>query len=301
MRYNIITYLIGEGIRNVFKNKKSTGACIGTMIATMFVFGIFLAISQNIEHIMLNVQEAQGMQIFLEKNASDEEIEKVREELDKIEGINTIVIKSKDDALNQMKEMYAKNENGGKLIDTLNKDIFPVSYVITLTDLNLASTVKSQISQIEGVNEITSSEKTIDTLLKLGNGIKVFTGVILVILVVISMFIISNTIKLTVHARRKEISIMKYVGATNSFIKWPFMIEGMIIGVIAGIFSILITGGVYNFVSSKMVSSDFVAKLNISLLTFSDMFNLIVIVYLILGIGIGIVGSSMSMKKYLKV
>ena len=120
-------------------------------------------------------------------------------------------------------------------------------------------------------------------------------------LIVISVFIISNTIKLTVHARRKEISIMKYVGATNSFIRWPFIVEGIIIGIVSGFISILIVGLSYNAISENVIKSDIVSKMNFSLVSFSDMFSLIIIVYMVLGIGIGIIGSSISMRKYLKV
>ena len=121
------------------------------------------------------------------------------------------------------------------------------------------------------------------------------------LLIVISIFIIANTIKLTVHARRKEISIMKYVGATNNFIRWPFIVEGIIIGILAGIISMTIIGGAYSFVADKIVNSGFMQITNMSLVSFSDMFNLILIIYLLLGIGIGVLGSTISMRKYLKV
>ena len=121
------------------------------------------------------------------------------------------------------------------------------------------------------------------------------------LLIVISIFIIANTIKLTVHARRKEISITKYVGATNNFIRWPFIVEGIIIGILAGIISMTIIGGAYSFVADKIVNSGFMQITNMSLVSFSDMFNLILIIYLLLGIGIGVLGSTISMRKYLKV
>jgi len=130
---------------------------------------------------------------------------------------------------------------------------------------------------------------------------KIVTGVLLILLIAISVFIISNTIKLTVHARRKEISIMKYVGATNSFIRWPFIVEGIIIGIISALITILIIYGGYTLIISKIVGVFSTIQVNISLLTFKDLYQLILIVYMALGIGIGVVGSSISMKKYLEV
>ena len=133
------------------------------------------------------------------------------------------------------------------------------------------------------------------------DGVKIGSYVIIIALIAVSIFIISNTIKLTVYARRKEISIMKYVGATNSFIRWPFIVEGIIIGLSSGILSLIIVSGLYMLVSSNVGFVNFLAKLGLKLLEFNEMFSVIVIVYLALGMGIGIIGSTRSMKKYLKV
>lgn len=137
--------------------------------------------------------------------------------------------------------------------------------------------------------------------MSIGKGVRIFTLGLLLILVVISLVIIGNTIKLTVHARRREISIMKYVGATNSFIRWPFIVEGMIIGIVAALITVLIVGLAYNSLMPKLLEMQVVKTLEITFVTFSDMFNMLVIVYLILGIGIGTTGSIMSMRKYLEV
>ena len=144
-------------------------------------------------------------------------------------------------------------------------------------------------------------DKTIQALINVANGIRWVSGGILILLIVISIFIIANTIKLTVHARRKEISIMKYVGATNSFIRWPFIVEGMIIGIIAAMISILILGVAYNLLTDKILQSAINSMINIQLLSFSEIFTLVIAVYLTLGIGIGIIGSMISMRKYLEV
>ena len=180
-------------------------------------------------------------------------------------------------------------------------NIFTASYVVTLTDLNQSKTVQDQILTFDQVKKITSKDETVTTLINLANGIKIVTGVILMLLIVISIFIIANTIKLTVHARRKEISIMKYVGATHGFIRWPFIVEGMIIGIFASIISIVIVGVAYSFLAEQLVNSQFMQVINMSLISFADMFNSIIFVYMLLGIGIGALGSVISMRKYLKV
>lgn len=298
MKYNIFGYLIGEGFSNVFKNKKSTGASLMIMCATMIIFGIFLILGENINHFVDQVKSEQGFQVFLKTDATDEEIQKVGEEIRKIDGVSTAEYKDKAYALNTMKE---KLGDKSELIEGYGPDYFPTSYVVTLTDLNLSKDVQNKILEIANVDKITSSDKTVSTLLSLAKGIKAVTGVILLLLIVISIFIISNTIKLTVHARRKEISIMKYVGATNNFIRWPFIVEGMIIGILASAISIVIVGGAYSILAEQVVNANFMQTINMSLVGFKDMISSIIFVYMLLGIGIGALGSVISMRKYLKV
>ena len=298
MKYNIFGYLIGEGFSNVFKNKKSTGASLMIMCATMIIFGIFLILGENINHFVDQIKSEQGFQVFLKKDATDDEIQKVGEEIRAINGVSTAEYKDKTYALNTMKE---KLGDKSELIEGYGPDYFPPSYVVTLTDLNMSKDVQNKIMEFDNVTKITSSDKTVSTLLSLARGIKAVTGVILVLLIVISIFIISNTIKLTVHARRKEISIMKYVGATNNFIRWPFIVEGMIIGILASAISIVIVGGAYSILAEQAVNAGFMKTINMSLVGFKDMISSIIFVYMLLGIGIGALGSVISMRKYLKV
>lgn len=216
----------------------------------------------------------------------------------KLSGVNTIEEVPPEDGLEQLKKKFGERQD---LLNDEYEKILPYSFIITLTDLNLSSEIQEDILQLDDVNRINSADETISMLIKIANAIRIITGAILVILVFISIFIIANTIKLTVHARRKEISIMKYVGATNGFIRWPFIVEGIIIGFLASAISIGLVAGGYNLIASKIITAGTLDKLGMSLVTFGDMFNLIIIVYLLLGAGIGVLGSSISMRKYLKV
>ena len=301
MKYSILGYFIGEGFSNVFKNKKSTGASLMIMCATMIIFGIFLILGENINHFVEEVESDQGIQVFVKNEATQEQIDGLKEKIRAIDGVSTVEFVSKDEALEQMKERFGERQDLLEGYEGEN-NIFTASYVITLTDLTKSQAVQDEISTYtDVVKKINSKDEVITTLINLANGIKIVTGVILVLLIIISIFIIANTIKLTVHARRKEISIMKYVGATNGFIRWPFIVEGMIIGVLASIISIVIVGGAYSFIAEKLVNAEFMQLINMSLISFGDMFNSIIFVYMLLGIGIGVLGSVISMRKYLKV
>lgn len=299
MRYNVITYLIGEGFKSTFKQKKMTSASIIIMCATMFIFGLFFAIGENVNSIIKQVESQQGIQIYVKEEATEAQIETLGNEIRKIEGVNKVTFVSKEDALNTVKSWFDTEQDLLTGYDEENP--FPASYFVTLTDLGMNEQVQSQIFKLDSVDEIESENNTINKLRDLASGIQIMTIIILTLLIIISIFIISYTIKLTVHARRREISIMKYVGATNSFIRGPFIVEGIIIGIISGIITLVILGLSYNAIIDKLGTSAILQTISIGLLSFSDMFNLVLIVYLILGIGIGVLGSAISMRKYLKV
>ena len=204
-------------------------------------------------------------------------------------------------------------------------NIFPASFIVTLTDLEKTKDVITEVERIgakiatEGrskevdleidettihdslVKEIRNDDDVVSTLLAIANGIKVAIGVFFAGLLVVSVAIISNTIRLTVHARRKEISIMKYVGATNSFIRGPFIVEGIIIGLIAAIISIVIVGVVYDVVIVKVEASHILQQMSVTLTKFMEIAKPVSLIYCVLGMGVGIVGSMLSMNKYLEV
>ena len=297
MRFNVINYLIGEGIRNLFKNKKSTISSLMIMCATMLVFGLFFIIGENINAFVKNVSDAQEIRVILENTVDEAEIERIGNEILSIDGVRNAEFVSKEDALDYMKDMLGDEAMEGYE----ERNIFSVAYDVTLTDLKMNEQVQENIMQIENVKKIVSSNQVMAQIISLANGVRIVTGGILVLLIIISVSIIANTIKLTVHARRKEISIMKYVGATNSFIRWPFLVEGIIIGVIAGLLSVALIGVAYTIIANKMAGVAFLEMANWNLLEFKDMFSLILTVYLGLGIGIGVLGSGISMRKYLEV
>lgn len=299
MKYNILTYLIGEGFANVFKNKKQAATSFGTMCVIMIFFGICFIVVGNFNHFIKQVESQQGIQAYIVNDATDEETKEIGQKIQELDGVNTIEFISKEQALGQMKEKLGEKSY---LLDGYEQNnVFPASYIITVTDLTKIDNVINEVKQMEQIKKVTSSNETITTLVKIAKGVKLGSYVIITVLVAVSVFIISNIIKLTVYARRKEISIMKYVGATNGFIRWPFAVEGIIIGLISGAISLGIIATLYLLIAQNVNFIGFLSKIGLSLLEFSEMFNLILIVYLVLGVGIGILGSTLSMRKYLKV
>ena len=300
MKYSIFGYLIGEGFRNFFKNKKSTAASLIIMCATMFIFGIFFLIGENVNYIIEQVQSNQAMQVFINPEATAEQEQELEGKIKELPYINTIEYVSQEQALNAVKSWLGEDSS---ILDAYSGEDnpFKASYVITLTDLTKSDEIEEQIQTFENVSKVTVGIETINKLVDIANGIRTATGVILVLLILISIFIIANTIKLTVHARRKEISIMKYVGATNGFIRWPFIVEGILIGVISALITVVILGFAYNFVADQISSSETMTTMGYNLLTYSNVLSMLFTVYIIMGIGIGAIGSAISMRKYLEV
>ena len=290
MRYNGFTYLISEGFSNVFKNKKGTMISLITMICAMFMFGAAFAIGQNVNYVMEQVQASQGIEVFILNEATDEQTNTLESEIKKIDGVSTVTYKSKEQALESAKESF--KEYPDAIAGYTEEYIFPASFIVMLTDLSKAEGVESTIATLENVKNIRSSNDTMNTLFKISNGIRIAIIVVFAGLLVIAMTIISNTIKLTVHARRKEISIMKYVGATNSFIRGPFLVEGIIIGFVAACITIALITIAYDYVVTGIESSDILQTMNITLLHYSEILRMVSVVYVVLGVGIGMFGSA---------
>ena len=150
VKYNRLGYLIGEGFSNVFKNKKSTGASLVIMCATMIIFGIFLILGENINSFVDEIQAEQGFQVFLEKDATEEEIQETADKIRALDGVNTVEEKSKEDAVNIMKERL--NDEDG-ILDGLDPEIFSVSFVVKLTDLSLSQQIQDEILQFGNIKK----------------------------------------------------------------------------------------------------------------------------------------------------
>lgn len=303
VNYNILSYLIGEGFKNVLKNKKSTFAALIIMLATMITVGLGIAGAQNITSIIKQIEDDVPVTVFVKDGLSASEINDIGDYIKSIDCVNNVSFISKSEALKNAKEKLADNAD---LLEKYseNNHPFKASYSITLTDLkksrDVIDIINASDSIKENIVEIQTSDTVINGLNKADKGVKILFLSIGILLVVVSVVIIGNTIKLTVHARRREISIMKYVGATNNFIRAPFIVEGIVIGVVSTLVSILLLGGIYNLLYGKfngMIRTNF----KFSLLQFNDIFQLVILVYIVLGVGIGVIGSILSMKKYLKV
>ena len=310
MRYNIISYLIGDGIKNITKNKKSTFSAITIMLVTMLTVGICFVIGKNVNAILKTMEQEYPLEVYLDDDITVAEKEKLENEIRNIEYVNpNITYITKEEAFHKAQEKVGSDSI---MIAGYNENNhpFPPSFIITFKNLEKSDEVAKQIEGLDNVIGTTGQDQKNNTeaLTKLDRNTNIALVAIGGILIIFSIIIIGNTIKLTVHARRKEISIMKYVGATNNFIRAPFVVEGIIIGIISSLISIVLLAGLYVWIKGNVIGNgleNWLKKLGVSsgiqLLDFSQMFTEIAVIFLVLGIGIGVFGSMLSMKKYLKV
>lgn len=291
------TYLIKEGYENLKKHGSKTFSTMLIICATMLVLGIFMILFTNVNKNVETVKVEQGIQAFIEDTATDADIEYIKDAIKKIDGVGEIRYISKDEAYEDAKNVFKDQEY---FLEGLDKvQIFPASYVVKFADIEKADNIKSQIEKIDGIYKVKYNSSTINAVISISKIANIFLLGIGVVLLVVSIFIISNTIKLAVYSNKREIFIMRYIGATNKFIKKPFVIEGAIMGIVSALISFMLISIAYVVIYAR------IPKVGSSLgvfgfIPYTSLWWLILAIYIVLGLFIGILGSSISIKKYLK-
>jgi hypothetical protein len=291
------TYLIKEGYENLKKHGSKTFSTMLIICATMLVLGIFMILFTNVNKNVETVKVEQGIQAFIEDTATDADIEYIKDAIKKIDGVGEIRYISKDEAYEDAKNVFKDQEYFLEGFDKVQ--IFPASYVVKFADIEKANNIKSQIEKIDGIYKVKYNSSTINAVISISKIANIFLLGIGVVLLVVSIFIISNTIKLAVYSNKREIFIMRYIGATNKFIKKPFVIEGAIMGIVSALISFMLISIAYVVIYAR------IPKVGSSLgvfgfIPYTSLWWMILAIYIVLGLFIGILGSSISIKKYLK-
>lgn len=287
------TYLIKEGYENLKKHGSKTFSTMLIICATMLVLGIFMILFTNVNKNVETVKVEQGIQAFIEDTATDADIEYIKDAIKKIDGVGEIRYISKDEAYEDAKNVFKDQEY---FLEGLDKvQIFPASYVVKFADIEKADNIKSQIEKIDGIYKVKYNSSTINAVISISKIVNIFLLGIGVVLLVVSIFIISNTIKLAVYSNKREIFIMRYIGATNKFIKKPFVIEGAIMGIVSALISFMLISIAYVVIYAR------IPKVGSSLgvfgfIPYTSLWWMILAIYIVLGLFIGILGSSISIR-----
>lgn len=285
-------YLTKEGFRNLRVNKLMTFASITVLFSSMFLMGIAFMIYTNIEAMVAGIEQENVILVYIEDDTDAVEVVNLKTEIMNLPNVKSCDFKSKDDAFEEIKKEY----DNAEYLDGLENPL-PDSYIVTVLDMTQFS---QTVAQIKGLDNVMRTRENSDLASKLASAkkaISVVSLVIIALLFIVSLFIISNTVKITMFSRRLEISIMKSVGATNRFIRWPFLVEGVLIGIISGIISTLAIWGVYTLGMRFLSRSFSIMGKGVDIIVYLPY---LLGAFLILGIFTGIFGSATSIRKYLK-
>lgn len=294
MKFHNIGYLLKEGIKNLWKNRTMSIASIGVLIACLLLTGCASLVSVNLTSIMASIEGNNSITIYLTDGLPALTAIQVGDQIRDIENVNTCTFVPKDDALAEMMESLGDD---GVILEGLDGEdnFLPDAYTISMYDLNLYDDTIAQIQAIEGVDHFTDYSDIAGKLSSIDFIVRVASLAIIIVLAIVSLFIISNTVKVTMFSRRTEISIMKSVGATNGFVRLPFIVEGMIIGLISGGVSAAVLLGAYDWVVMQLYSI-------VPFLTAVDIDPYIIHIfaaYAIVGALFGLFGGGISIGKYL--
>lgn len=287
----------------MWRNRTMSIASIGSVGATLTILGIILILILNINTAANTTKDQfDEIQVFLEKDVTDEDIEEIGHAINDSEGVNSIIFQSKEQALEIMKDEWGDQ---GYLLEGFEDSPLPDSYIIQLESIEYANSVVNHLNGLKsnglkGIEEIKYYKDIVEKLMSVANFVRIGGLVIIGILVFISVFIISNTVKITVAARKREIGIMKYVGATNGYIRGPFMVEGVLLGLVGTAISVLIVLYGYKYLFTS-VNDKLYVLFTVYMIPPQIMINDIAIIFIAIGVGIGLLGSIISLKKFLNV
>ena len=291
------TYLTKMGIRNVFTNGTMSLSSISVLTACLLLIGVSLILVLNISQLVKDVEKQNVVVAFLEDGLTEGQIMKVHDDLDEIENIpdGGIQFKSKKDAFKEQLDDFGVDEN---LLEGVIENPLPDAFEITVVNMATFDETLAQIKAVKGVDVVRESQEIVNQITTLQKSILLICVVLVAVLIVVSLLIIANTVRITMASRKIDIQVMKSVGATNAFISWPFMIEGVFIGFISGVLAMGLTY-VLQVTEGDALSSLF-GLFGSSTFSFMDWLPYFIIGYIVLGVLLGSFGSVVSLTRYLK-
>ncbi len=290
-------YLTKEGFRNLRVNKLMTVASITVLFSCLMLVGIAFMMLVNIETFISGIEAENVIMVYVDDSTDSYDYIRLGNELRAIDNVNNVEMIEKDAAYAEI--LDGLDDGLRNYLQSTDENPLPDAYKVTVADMDGFENVVSEIKTLRNVSRVHENSVLARQLAGLRNSVTYISGGIIILLLVVSLFIISNTIKVTMFSRRLEISIMKSVGATNSFIRWPFMVEGVVIGIIAGLLATGAVWGIYEFALgsfSAMLSSFG----NVKEVSFLDYAPYLVAAFVGIGIFTGVFGSATSIRKYLK-
>lgn len=295
MKVRTIEYYIREVFISLRRNNWMSVASIGTVAVSLFIFGMFLMMVMNINKLAENMESQVQINVYLLDKVDREQARDIEKDLKEIEGVETVGFVTKDEAMERFKDRLGDQKT---LLDALDEtNPLPDSFEVTVTNPDLVKTAAEKMEKLDGVECAKYGQDVMEHLFEITRLLRIFGFTLMLVLAFATLFIISNTIRLTVFARRKEIAIMKYVGATDWFIRWPFVMEGMVLGLFGSIIAAMVLRTAYTAMAEKVYDT----LAFFPLIPEQPFLTYITIIVVISGMVVGAIGSAVSIKKFLKV
>lgn len=295
MKVRTIEYYIREVFISLRRNNWMSVASIGTVAVSLFIFGMFLMMVMNMNKLAENMESQVQINVYLLDKVDREQARDIEKDLKEIEGVESVGFVTKDEAMERFKDRLGDQKT---LLDALDEtNPLPDSFEVTVNNPDLVKTAAEKMEKLDGVECAKYGQDVMEHLFEITRLLRIFGFTLMLVLAFATLFIISNTIRLTVFARRKEIAIMKYVGATDWFIRWPFVMEGMVLGLFGSIIAAMVLRTAYTAMAEKVYDT----LAFFPLIPEQPFLTYITIVVVISGMVVGAIGSAVSIKKFLKV
>ena len=302
MRFNTIGYCFKQGFKNIWRNKLFSLASMATMAACIFMFGIFFCMVQNFQHFVREAEEGVAVTVLFDEGTTEDEILEIGQGLTKRDGVSEVVYVSADEAWKSYQEKYFEGNpevaeafvDDNPLANSSNLEIY-------MTDISKQDDLVTYIESLDKVRKVNRSDSVASMLTDFNRLVSYVSVAIIGLLLAVAIFLINNTVAIGISVRREEIGIMRLIGAKNSFIKAPFLIEGIVIGLVGAIFPLILLYFLYNKLITY-VGTQFTGLSNVmDFLPAAQLFQTLLPVGMALGVGIGFFGSIVTIQRHLKV
>ena len=289
-------YTLKQAFKQVLRNRAMTVASIFAITAMLLILSLFFILVINVNTAAQSIQQDyDSIEIYLADETTEEQANEIIADIEQENGVQEAYYKTKEEAMEEFRTRWGEN---GYLLDSLQENPLPNSVVVMIDDLEQAENISEKAATYDGIEDVQFYKDTVDKLLSATRYIQIAAIIVMVFLIIVSIVVVSNTIKLTVFNRASEISIMKYVGATNWFIRGPFLAEGIIIGIISAGISIGLSALVYDKIID-VVGNQLLSVMSMPMVPVGFLVYNFVWIFLALGISIGACGSIISMRKFL--
>lgn len=296
-------YAIRQGFKNIGRNRLFSLASVGTITACLFLFGIFYCIVANFQYMVHAAESNVGVTVFFDETVTEDRMLEIQRLIDAREEVSSTNYISADDAWENFKQDYFADGDEGILagLDQDNPLVDCASVQVYLADTSRQAELISYIESLEGVSEVNASDIIADSFTNFSRLIGYVSLGIILILVFVAIFLISNTVMIGIAVRKEEIAIMKYIGATDLFVRGPFIVEGMTIGLIGSVIPVAILRALYPMVVDFVLEHFSILNRILTFMNVNDVFNILIPISLAIGLGIGFIGSYMTLRKHVRV